>query len=170
MWDYAIPTLLMRAGFSARVPHARVLFHKNHPQNWTAESHREGTKWLSKFIGEPFDHHKFRKQWLDPDFVYDKSAGKYAYNHWQPLHRYQYKDPESAKRWYYNEWLPKIPSYGCNCESHWKDLTEKYPPDFSSQKAFFEWGWARHNDVSREHSKKPQISLEEAYQIYGRPS
>lgn len=75
MWDYAIPTLLMRAGFSARVPHAKVLFHKNHPQNWKAESHGKGTQWLQKFTGEQFDDIKFRKVLLDPEYIYDKSAG-----------------------------------------------------------------------------------------------
>jgi hypothetical protein len=89
-----------------------------------------------------------------------------AYNHWLPLHRYpfeHYKDAESAKHWYYSEWLPKVPSIGCSCQSHWKDLTEKHPPDFSSPEAMFEWGWARHDDVSREHSNRPRITLEEAY-------
>jgi len=92
-------------------------------------------------------------------------------NHWLPLHRYGPEhvsewNPCLASRWYFEEWKPRIPSYGCACEKHWKDLTEKYPPDFSSPKAFFEWGWARHNDVSTNHSHRPTIALEQAYLMY----
>lgn len=94
-----------------------------------------------------------------------------AVNHWLPLHRYAPDhvatwDASRASNWYYNDWLPQIPSYGCPCQAHWDELTQQNPPDFSSPGAFFQWAWARHNDVSTTHSKRPTISLDEAYQLY----
>lgn len=94
-------------------------------------------------------------------------------NHWLPLHRYAVEHaenwcPTKAEKWYRREWKPRIPNYGCSCVSHWKDLEAKNPPDFTSPQAFFEWGWARHNDVSEQHSKKPTITLDDAYAIYWR--
>jgi len=94
-----------------------------------------------------------------------------TYNHWMPLHKYAPEHstdwiPEMAEKWYLEIWIPKVPSIGCSCQSHWKGLTANHPPDFSSAKAFFEWGWARHNEVSDLHSHRPTISLEEAYSIY----
>lgn len=71
----------------------------------------------------------------------------------------------NAKQWYLNIWKPKIPQCG-QCRKHWTELEQQYPPDFSSPKAFFEWFWARHNDVSRLHANKPTITLDEAYKMY----
>ena len=90
---------------------------------------------------------------------------------WRALHRYAVDnylcwDEIEAARWYRKEWLRTIPRYGCKCQEHWRELTKKFPPDFSSAKAFFEWGWARHNDVSTNYSKKPTISLADAYSLH----
>jgi len=92
-------------------------------------------------------------------------------NHWKPLHLYplirQYDwNPCWANRWYYETWKPNIPPYGCRCKENWQELEDKYPPDFSSPENFFRWGWERHNDVSRLHSKKPTITFEEAYKLW----
>lgn len=99
---------------------------------------------------------------------YNSEHNVQIYNHWLPLHKYAPEhasswNPDLAKKWYHETWLPRVPSIGCSCKSHWSDLTTKQPPDFSSAKAFFEWGWARHDDVSRLHSKAARISLEECY-------
>ena len=90
---------------------------------------------------------------------------------WKILHLYAVLNslswsPELAKKWYCRRFLPKVPNFGCSCKAHWKTLTKRHPPDFSSPKAFFEWTVARHNDVSTQHSKKPTITLSEAYAIY----
>ena len=92
-------------------------------------------------------------------------------NHWLPLHRYASEhavdwSPNTASHWYFEEWKPRIPTYGCQCEQHWKELENQYPPDFSSPQAFFEWGWARHDDVSRLHSHRPRLTLEQAYELF----
>lgn len=171
VWDYAIPELLIRSGFKPVVPHERVLFHKDHSQRWNSETHRKGMEWLSSHIGMPFDPHRFRKLRLDPDFVYNDGQGKYLYNHWPPLHRYgpmnsRNWDSATAEKWYNQIWLPKVPNIGCSCQPHWAELTKRHPPDFSSAKAFFEWGWSRHDDVSRMHSKRPLITLSQAYEMY----
>lgn len=91
-------------------------------------------------------------------------------NAWKPAHEYAPKNQhiwniENAKQWYSNIWKPTIPRCG-KCREHWSELEKQYPPDFSTPRAFFEWFWARHNDVSRLHSKKPTITLEKAYSIY----
>lgn len=100
-----------------------------------------------------------------------KTVAGQAYNHWLPLHRYAPKhagdwNADKAEDWYNRTWKPNIPSGSCNCGEHWRELESKYPPDFSSAKAFFEWGWERHNDVSRLHSHRPQITLDEAYKLF----
>ncbi len=95
---------------------------------------------------------------------------------WDSLHRYAYEhrndwDATTAERWYLIRWMRTVPKYKpdgapCGCQTHWAELTKQFPPDFSTPQAFFEWGWARHDDVSRLHSKRPRITLEEAYAIY----
>lgn len=89
---------------------------------------------------------------------------------WQLAHTYAPSNrhrwnTDKAEQWYNNIWKSKIPSCG-ECKTHWAKLEKQYPPDFSSPKSLFEWFWARHNDVSILHSKKPTITLEEAYTIY----
>ena len=74
-------------------------------------------------------------------------------------------NPATARQWYDTEWTPLIPSCG-ECRQHWAELTKQHPPDFSSARAFFEWAWSRHNDVSTMHSKRPTITLKEAYTVY----
>lgn len=91
-------------------------------------------------------------------------------NAWQSLHSYAPTNaskwnPATARQWYESEWTQMIPSCG-ECRVHWAELTKQHPPDFSSARAFFEWTWARHNDVSTNHSHRPTITLEEAYRIY----
>lgn len=89
---------------------------------------------------------------------------------WGMLHSYAPTNaskwnPATARQWYQDTWNPLIPSCG-ECRQHWAELTKQHPPDFSSARAFFEWAWARHNDVSTMHSKRPTITLEEAYTVY----
>ena len=71
---------------------------------------------------------------------------------WASLHRYTKSgtwNAEAAKCWYFEWWRPRIPEYGCRCRRHWLDLETKFPPDFSSEEAFFIWGFERHNDANR---------------------
>ena len=89
---------------------------------------------------------------------------------WGMLHQYAPLNaakwnPQSAHQWYAIEWMPMIPSCG-ECRVHWAELTRQHPPDFSTPRAFFEWSWARHNDVSINHSHRPTITLEQAYAMY----
>lgn len=100
----------------------------------------------------------------------DIAEYKAKFSAWGVLHSYTAKhsatwNPAIARQWYDTEWTQLIPSCG-ECRVHWAELTKQHPPDFSSAKAFFEWGWARHNDVSTLHSKRPTITLDEAYRIY----
>lgn len=89
---------------------------------------------------------------------------------WAEAHEYAFAHKDSwnekdAKLWYL-KWIRKIPKYGCGCQSHWKALVAKNPIQFETPVRFFEWFWARHNDVSRTQSKKPEITLEEAYLLW----
>lgn len=83
---------------------------------------------------------------------------------WMELHQFSLElwNPVAAAEWYYLEWLPKLPHLGCDdCTSDWYQLTQQYPPDFSSQERFFEWTVRRHNDINRKLGK-PVLSIEEA--------
>ncbi len=92
------------------------------------------------------------------------------FNAWGTLHSYAPDNVSQwnsaiARQWYQDVWKPLIPSCG-ECRQHWEELTKQYPPDFSSPQAFFKWTWARHDDVSRLHSLRPRISLDQAYALY----
>lgn len=93
--------------------------------------------------------------------------------HWLELHNYVYTTPQEAER-FYNDWYTRIPNLDCGCMADWIDLTKKLPPDFSSDQAFFEWGWARHNDVNEKlHTldhPHPPFPLEKAYETYRKSS
>src|SRR5690606_26873112 len=82
---------------------------------------------------------------------------------WHELHSQREPTPE-----WYEDWRKRIPNYGCSCRKNWAKLTKKYPPDFSSPRAFFEWSVARHNDVSTSHVSPPReaMPLDEAERIY----
>jgi hypothetical protein len=90
-------------------------------------------------------------------------------DHWNELHRYVFTTPESCEA-FYIDWTIRIPNLGCDCMAHWSELTSIKPPDFSSSKAFFEWGWARHNDVNqRLHAVDGNhlpFSLDDAYAMH----
>ncbi len=42
-----------------------------------------------------------------------------------------------------------IPKYGCDCESHFAEIEQRRPPDFSSRIAFRLWGIEVHDDVNQ---------------------
>jgi hypothetical protein len=83
-------------------------------------------------------------------------------DHWDELHRYVYTTPEKAEVDHL-EWMTRIPNAKCSCLAEWKRLIALHPPDFSSARAFFEWGVDRHNDVNVLLGK-PIFTLKEALQ------
>lgn len=89
---------------------------------------------------------------------------------WKEAHEYAKNNAdnwdEKATREWYAKWLKKIPKFGCGCTNHWAALTLANPPQFESPLAFFTWFWARHNDVSRTQSKKPELTLDEAFGLW----
>jgi hypothetical protein len=70
-----------------------------------------------------------------------EDQGRYA---WSQLH----SQPELTPEWY-EDWLKLIPKHGCRCYDHWRQITDKRPPDFSSLEAFRLWAIAAHNDVNK---------------------
>lgn len=86
--------------------------------------------------------------------------------HWKLLHEFRLEvwKPALAKA-FYQRWREGIPKLNCNCRKDWKDIEKKYPPDFTSQDAFFSWGVARHNDINRKLGK-PQLQLLDAFLLY----
>lgn len=71
----------------------------------------------------------------------------YPKDHWEDW------DPVKAKQWYVNEWLPLVPSFGCDCQSYWLQLTLRLPPTFESPEAFYQWTVDRHNDINTKLEK-----------------
>lgn len=88
--------------------------------------------------------------------------------HWDALHRLPQTIPiwiaREAKQ-LYKRWRAGIPSSSCECAKKWDEIERNNPPDFSSPEAFFEWSWARHNDVNRKLGRS-EITLAEAQSIY----
>lgn len=81
---------------------------------------------------------------------------------WKELHTYEIKNSERNDEWF-NGFTQKIP---CGeCKKHWLDMIKEYPPDFSNQKAYFEWSVKVHNIVNKRLGKK-EISVEEALSIW----
>lgn len=68
---------------------------------------------------------------------------------WRELHSYtnNHWDPAAAQSWL-ALWVARIPSFGCSCAQHFREIYDKRPPDFSSPEAFYRWGIAVHNDVN----------------------
>lgn len=89
---------------------------------------------------------------------------------WNELHSYA---PANKDNWnvtkakeFYRAWKHKIPKTKCPCNNHWILLCASAPPNFTTPEKFFEWTYARHDDVSSTYSKAPRISLLEAYRLY----
>jgi hypothetical protein len=59
---------------------------------------------------------------------------------WAELHGCQDPSPQ-----WYEWWLTLVPKYGCNCRSHWAEITATHPPDYAN---FRQWAIDRHNDVN----------------------
>ncbi len=63
--------------------------------------------------------------------------------------------------------------FGCDCVKHWDELVATHPPTFDTDKNYYRWFHARHNDVSirltsdgRAHST---IDWNECCDLYGYP-
>jgi hypothetical protein len=78
-------------------------------------------------------------------------------------------NPIAEESWYRSEWVPKIPSYGCSCEEHWKQLTAEFPIDWTTARAAFGSFFRLHNIVSEKHAGRPTITLQEAEGQYRLP-
>lgn len=74
------------------------------------------------------------------------SQGRHA---WKVLHG----KIDPSEKWYYETWIPLIPSQGCNCNSQWSEITKYYPPDFRSPVKFHWWAINAHNLVNEKLGK-----------------
>ena len=90
---------------------------------------------------------------------------------WKALHSFTMDvwDADEANEWYLAKWKPMIPNLNCNCRKHWSELEEKYPPVFTTEEAFFDWGVFAHNEVNK-RLEKPIFSRQLAGQMYPRKS
>lgn len=100
---------------------------------------------------------------IPEDFIQTKIDGS---NLWKELHSYIFTTKEAAEV-FFSVWQLKIPSFGCSCREHWSKIVAEFPPDFSSECAFFKWGVDAHNKVN-ERLGKPIFSYEEALVMYGK--
>lgn len=85
---------------------------------------------------------------------------------WREIHTYNPAiwDAAVAEAWFWN-WLRRVPSFGCSCQEHFRELLADFPPDFSSREAFFIWAVDAHNRVN-ERLGKNVMPLDEARQMY----
>ncbi len=96
-------------------------------------------------------------------------------NPWNAIHQRladainQPWDAAAEQAWYTSKWLPTVPSYGCKCKEHWGALTAKHPIDWTTAESAFESVWHLHNEVSRLHSHRPTISLEQCRALWMGP-
>lgn len=75
-------------------------------------------------------------------------------------------DPVEQRRWHSEDWTPRIPSHECDCKQNWRELLKRHPIDWTSAQSAFESSWFLHNEVSRWHSKRPPITLDQAKFLY----
>jgi hypothetical protein len=93
-----------------------------------------------------------------------RRAGRLA---WQFLHEYVGCDPQ-----WFKLWTILIPR-GCECEEAFAKIVVDFPPDFSSDDAFWVWGVMVHNLVNEKLIKKGDttkriIPIDEARFIWNR--
>lgn len=89
---------------------------------------------------------------------------------WRRLHLYPVSavkawSVEAAQVWL-SEWEHTIPKHGCSCSNQWKTAKTAIPPDFSTARAFAEWGFTMHNYVSKHHAHHPEMPLQECWAMY----
>lgn len=70
-----------------------------------------------------------------------KSVADQGREAWAALHAKQ----NPTEQWFYREWLPTVPAYGCKCREHFNKLLASYPPDFDD---FATWAVFIHNKVN----------------------
>lgn len=89
--------------------------------------------------------------------IYDRivSQGRHA---WSVLHGKL--DPSES--WYYRQWVPLIPSFGCNCNAQWSEITKNFPPDFRNPVKFHWWAINAHNLVNEKLGKPTWPNCESA--------
>lgn len=76
---------------------------------------------------------------------------------WSELH---FKEDPTLE--WFNEWLARVPSLGCDCVLHFAAILSENPPRYDD---WPRWTWEVHNTVNLKLNK-PIISLKEAYGSY----
>ncbi len=91
---------------------------------------------------------------------YEDALLKKYWDHWLELHL----KPVPTPVWF-QDWLNRIPSIGCHCQTDFQEIVSRLPPDFSNKEAFFEWSVAAHNCVNAK-LLKPKLSIDQVRQVY----
>lgn len=95
---------------------------------------------------------------------------KLVHTLWRELHEFAIvaTDDQWAKReQWFDDWLSRVPQFGCDCQLHFKDLIKGLPPDFGDRMAFVRWTVHAHNVVNVRLGKK-QLSVNDALAMYVR--
>lgn len=87
---------------------------------------------------------------------------------WAELHGYSQAYPETptdaqkreAEAWM-NDWLSRVPNYGCGCRDHASRFFSSWRPELDSRASFVRWAEVLHSWVSRRIGKP--IMFEEQY-------
>lgn len=123
---------------------------------------REG---IEDFIAEQIcakNDPSFCQMWPDFKGAVMRMLGYDGPQLWKELHQRALAH-EGEQDWVWlDQWRERIPRYGCNCRSKWKELMAKHPPTWNH---YFEWTWRMHNAVS-ESLGKPTFTLQQARQIW----
>jgi len=77
---------------------------------------------------------------------------------WKIIHEKEDPTPE----WFYNVWVPMIPSGSCGCSQHVNEILMKNPPRYDD---WFPWTVEFHNTVNAKLDRRTW-TLEEAYRIW----
>ncbi len=89
---------------------------------------------------------------------------------WRELHEFAFVATDeqwAGREQWFEDWLSRVPQFGCNCQLHFRDLIRVRPPDFSARLAFFLWTVDAHNLVNSMLGKT-QMPAEDALRLYER--
>lgn len=73
---------------------------------------------------------------------------------WEELHAFAFSDNWDQGFEWFITWFRRIPSFGCGCQEHFREVLKKHPPVFTNRRAFYLWSVDAHNEVNRRLGKR----------------
>lgn len=79
---------------------------------------------------------------------------------WEAIHRHAWQHPREATaeqqrqaREWLAGWAGRIPRYGCDCRSEWRQILRLCPPPLHNGPAYYWWTVAAHDRINRRLGK-----------------